>query len=111
MAKNPDGQALVTALAVLIGGRIDGAYVTPETGLVVLSVYVGRKALLGFGIGPNTTAVGWLPRVPKARAPAVHPLAAAMHAHLVNHRVRDIHIDEQDTLWIIAGSEGLPGRL
>jgi hypothetical protein len=99
------------ALESLVGGRIDGVYVNPETGLVVLSVYVGEKKLFGAGIGPAVAGMGFLPRAPRVRASAAHPLVAALRAHLVDHRVRSATVDDEGTFWIAAGGQGAVARL
>lgn len=103
-------ELLRSSLATLVGGRIDGAYANPESGLVVISVYVGEKKLFGVGIGPHATGVGWLPRLPNIRADASHPLVAAMRAHLCDHRVRATHV-EDGTIWISAGGKDAIARL
>lgn len=89
----------------LVGGRIEAAHATPETGLVAITVYAGGKRTLGVGIGPRVVGLGWLPRLPSARAPASHPLVAAMRSHLVDRRVRSVMVDEEGRVWISVGGE------
>ncbi len=95
----------------LAGGRIDGAWVHPDTGLVALSVYAGSRRVLGVAVGPRLEGVGWLTGPPRFRAEATHPLVAAMRAHLVDHRVREVRIDDEGMLWVIAGSTEIAARV
>ncbi|MDI1444361.1 NFACT RNA binding domain-containing protein [Polyangium sp. 6x1] len=81
-------------LAPLLHARLETAHLCPETGLLVLTFYIGRKLLLGAGLGPHVTGLGFLPRLPRARASSAHPLVAAMRAHLVDHRVRSILLQD-----------------
>jgi hypothetical protein len=106
-----DRTRLEQALAVLAGGRIDGAWVNAETGLVAMSVYVGERRVLGVGVGPRLAGIGWLPDVPRFRADASHPLAAALRAHLVDHRVREVRVDDEGVLWLIAGGAEVSARV
>ena len=52
--------ALREALAALDGGRLDAVTVTPETGLVMLSVWTaeGLRRLVA-GVGPRVAGVGF----------------------------------------------------
>ncbi|MEI8259071.1 MAG: NFACT RNA binding domain-containing protein [Deltaproteobacteria bacterium] len=102
---------LEASLNSLAGGRIDGAWVHPETGLVALSVYTGSRAVLGVAVGPRLEGVGWLAGPPRFRADATHPLAAALRAHLVDHRVREVRIDDEGVLWVIAGGSEVAARV
>jgi len=105
---------LAQALAELVGARIDGAHLSPGTGLVVLALHgeLGRR-LLGVGIGPRVSGVGVLPRSPRARGPASHPLVLAMRAHLVGHCV--VSLRAEDGLVVLETDDGArlelaPGR-
>jgi hypothetical protein len=111
MEGSPDLDALTQALSILRAGRIDGAYFTPESGLVTLAIYAGRKYFLGVGIGPHLAGIGWLPRAPGARAPATHPLNAAVRAHLVDGTVSDLWFDPDGTLWITGERKGDLSRI
>lgn len=94
-------------LLELVGARVDAAHACPDTGLVAIVAYAGEKRILGVGIGPDVVGVGWLPRLPRARAGASHPLVSAMRAHLVGHRVRGAGLDATGAVWIaVAGPEG-----
>lgn len=91
-------EVLRAALAYVVGARIDAALIVAETGLVTLSLYQGRKLLLGVGIGPIVSGVGVLPRLPQGRTATQHPLVAAMHAHLVGKHIRSVNLDDS-TVW------------
>ncbi|WP_437274994.1 NFACT RNA binding domain-containing protein [Sorangium sp. So ce375] len=96
------GGALAEALARCVGARIDAAHANPATGLVALAVYDGTRRLLGAGIGPRVSGAGILPRLPRLRAGASHPLVAAMRAHLVGRRVLAIEV-RGDGIVVVAG--------
>jgi hypothetical protein len=97
---NFSDDTLRSALAHIINGaRIDAAFLVAETGLVVLSLYNGRKILLGVGIGPVVNGIGLLPRLPQGTSGIDNPLVAAMRAHIVKSTVRSINIDHP-TIWI-----------
>ncbi|WP_437791263.1 NFACT RNA binding domain-containing protein [Sorangium sp. So ce693] len=96
------GGALAEALARCVGARIDAAHANPATGLVALAVYDGTRRVLGAGIGPRVAGAGILPRLPRLRAGASHPLVAAMRAHLVGRRVLAIEV-RSDGIVIVAG--------
>ncbi|TKD12290.1 NFACT RNA binding domain-containing protein [Polyangium fumosum] len=81
-------------LAPLLDARLEAAHLCPETGLLSLAFYIGRRLSLGAGLGPHVTGLGFLPRLPRARATSAHPLVAAMRAHLVDHRVRSIDLQD-----------------
>ena len=81
-------------LASLLDARLEAAHLCPETALLTLTFYLGRKLILGAGLGPHVTGLGFLPRLPRARASSAHPLVAAMRAHLVDHRVRSILLQD-----------------
>jgi NFACT N-terminal and middle domains/NFACT protein RNA binding domain len=105
-------------LATWAGARIDQAHACPETGLVAIGVYTGETRILGAGIGPLVQGLGLLPRFPSLRAPASHPLVAAMRAHLVGHRVRAIEVSDDGVIVtasgeasVHVGDEGLGARL
>ncbi|WP_438031841.1 NFACT RNA binding domain-containing protein [Sorangium sp. So ce204] len=98
------GGALAEALARCVGARIDAAHANPATGLVALAVYGGTRRVLGAGIGPRVSGVGILPRLPRLRAGASHPLVAAMRAHLVGRRVLAIEV-RGDGIVIVAGDD------
>ncbi|WP_437573905.1 NFACT RNA binding domain-containing protein [Sorangium sp. So ce887] len=96
------GGALAEAMASWVGARIDAAHANPATGLVALAVYAGARRVLGVGIGPRVAGTGVLPRLPRLRADASHPLLAAMRAHLVGRRVLAIEV-RGDGIAVIAG--------
>lgn len=99
-------------LSVIVGARVDAAHANPDTGLVAIAIYAGEKRALGAGIGPHVAGLGWLPRLPRVRASVNHPLVAAMRAHLVGHRVRDVLVDDDGIVWlVVAGPEGGLARL
>ena len=98
-------------LSALVGGRIDGAWFHRDTGLVAISVYMGERRIVGIGIGPRVGGIGWLSEPPRFRAESSQPLVAAMRAHLVDHRVRDVRIDEDGVLWIVAGGAEIAARI
>ncbi|XXY51798.1 NFACT RNA binding domain-containing protein [Sorangium sp. So ce269] len=101
------GGALAEALAGWEGARIDAAHANPATGLVALAVYAGARRVLGVGVGPRVAGAGVLPRLPRLRAGASHPLVAAMRAHLVGRRVLAIEV-RRDGIAVVAG-DPLPG--
>ncbi|XYH93759.1 NFACT RNA binding domain-containing protein [Sorangium sp. So ce1128] len=96
------GGALAEALASWVGARIDAAHANPATGLVALAVYAGARRVLGAGIGPRVAGAGVLPRLPRLRAGASHPLVAALRAHLVGRRVLAIEV-RRDGIAVVAG--------
>src|SRR5690606_9017576 len=96
------GRALAEALAGCVGARIDAAHASPATGLVALALYAGVRRVLGAGLGPRVAGVGVLPRLPRLRAGASHPLVAAMRAHLVGRRVLAVEV-RGDGIAVIAG--------
>lgn len=100
------------SLDALVGARIQGVSLVPETGLLVLTLFGdGVERRLGVGIGPRVVGVGLLPRSPAfGTSPSTHPLLAALRAHLVGHRIWSI-IDEDGELWIAAGGEKAIARL
>ncbi|WP_437964293.1 NFACT RNA binding domain-containing protein [Sorangium sp. So ce260] len=100
------GEALAEATASWVGARIDAAHANPATGLVALVVYAGARRVLGVGIGPRVAGAGVLPRLPRLRAGASHPLLAAMRAHLVGRRVLAIEV-RGDGIVVIAGDSPL----
>ncbi|WP_437827115.1 NFACT RNA binding domain-containing protein [Sorangium sp. So ce1153] len=102
------GGALAEALAGWVGARIDAAHANPATGLVALAVYAGARRVLGAGLGPRVAGAGVLPRLPRLRAGASHPLVAAMRAHLVGRRVLAIEV-RRDGIAVVAG-DPLPGE-
>ncbi|WP_235880284.1 NFACT RNA binding domain-containing protein [Polyangium aurulentum] len=103
---------LLSALAPLLGARIEAAHLCPETGLLALAAYAGQRIILGAGLGPHATGLGLLPRVPRSRAPSSHPLVAAMRAHLVDRRVASLFVSPDGALCLLAGSEdGATARL
>lgn len=103
---------LPEALAELVLGRIEAVHFCPESGLLCLSVYVGRKGkvYLGFGLGPRVVGVGLLPRLPKARAPSSFPLLAALRAHFVDRRLTrfERHADGRFVLAVDAPQDDAP---
>ncbi|MGK3960930.1 NFACT RNA binding domain-containing protein [Sorangium sp. So ce118] len=101
------GGALAEAIASWVGARIDAAHANPATGLVALAVYAGARRVLGVGVGPRVAGAGVLPRLPRLRAGASHPLVAAMRAHLVGRRVLAIEV-RRDGITVVAG-DPLPG--
>ena len=96
---------LLSALAPLLGARIEAAHLCPETGLLALAAYAGQRFILGAGLGPHAVGLGLLPRVPRARAPSSHPLVAAMRAHLVDRRVTSLSVSPDGALCLLAGSD------
>ncbi|WP_437605558.1 NFACT RNA binding domain-containing protein [Sorangium sp. So ce834] len=96
------GGALAEAVASWVGARIDAAHANPATGLVALAVYAGARRVLGAGIGPRVAGVGVLPRLPRLRAGASHPLLSALRAHLVGRRVLAIEV-RGDGVAVVAG--------
>ncbi|AGP38748.1 NFACT RNA binding domain-containing protein [Sorangium cellulosum] len=96
------GRVLADAVASWVGARIDAAHANPATGLVALAVYAGARRVLGAGIGPRVAGVGVLPRLPRLRAGASHPLLSAMRAHLVGRRVLAIEV-RGDGVVVVAG--------
>ncbi|WP_437807170.1 NFACT RNA binding domain-containing protein [Sorangium sp. So ce1078] len=100
------GEALAEATASWVGARIDAAHANPATGLVALAMYAGARRVLGVGIGPRVAGAGILPRLPRLRAGASHPLLAAMRAHLVGRRVLAIEV-RGDGIAVIAGDSPL----
>ncbi|MDB4931766.1 MAG: hypothetical protein JWM10_4250, partial [Myxococcaceae bacterium] len=99
-------------LALLEGGRVDGAFVTPETGLVGLTVWcVGGARRLVVGVGPRVVGVGWAQREPLHRAASTHPLVAALKAHAVGRVVRAAQRDDDDAVWIDLGTGHITARV
>lgn len=99
-------------LALLEGGRVDGAFVTPETGLVGVTVWCpGGARRLVVGVGPRVVGVGWAQREPAYRAAATHPLVAALRAHAVGRAVRGARRDDDDAVWIELGGERITARV
>lgn len=98
-------------LDALLGARIQGVALVPETGLLVLTVFGdGQERRLGIGLGPRVVGMGLLPRPPAFGAPSTHPLLSAIRAHLVGHRIRSL-VEEEGELWIAAGGEASIARL
>jgi hypothetical protein len=86
--------------------------VTPETGLVGLTVWcVGGARRLVVGVGPRVVGVGWARREPVHRAAATHPLVAALKAHAVGRVVRAAHRDDDDAVWVDLGAETITARV
>ncbi len=104
--------ALREALAALDGGRLDAVTVTPETGLVMLSVWTaeGLRRLVA-GVGPRVAGVGFSVREAAHRAPATHPLLAALRAHAVGRTVRSALTDDDDAVWITLGDDRVTARV
>ena len=100
-------------LDALVGGRVDALHLTPETGLLVLSVWTpGGVRRLVLGIGPRVVGVAWATRVPQYAASVKHPLLAAAKAHLAGRPVRSAVIDPDDGAAVIAvGDASLDARL
>lgn len=96
----------------LTHGRLDNAYVTPETGLVALTVWCpGGARRLGVGVGPRAVGIGWLPRSPSFHAGSKHPLIAALKAHALGRPVRSVALDDDGALWVTLGDEGAHARI
>lgn len=99
-------------LSLLVGGRVDGAFVTPETGLVGLTVWcAGGARRLVVGVGPRVVGTGWAQREPSHRASSTHPLMAALKAHAVGRVVRDAQSDEEGAVWVSLGAERVTARV
>ncbi len=101
------------ALDVLVHGRIDAVALTPETGLVVLTVWCpGGARHLGVGVGPRVVGVGWVAKKPSFTTGTKHPLVAAMRAHVLGHPVRSLTRDDDDgALWITVGETRVEARV
>ncbi len=104
--------SLVAELSLLTHGRLDAAHVTPETGLVSLTVWCpGGARHLGVGVGPRVVGVGWLPRTPLFHAGSKHPLIAALKAHALGRSVRSASVDDDGAVWIALGDPGAVTRV
>lgn len=100
-------------LDALVGGRVDALHLTPETGVLVLSVWTpdGMRRLV-LGVGPRVVGVAWGERVPSYAASVKHPLLAAARAHLAGRSVRSAAIDPDDGAVVIGvGDDTLTARL
>lgn len=99
-------------LDALTHGRLDAAYVTPETGLVTLTFWcAGGARRLGVGVGPRAVGMGWLPRAPSFHAGTKHPLIAALKTHALGRPVRSIALDDDGALWITLGDDDAHARV
>ncbi len=92
----------------LLDARIESAHFCPETGLIALGLFTGKKQVLYLGIGPSMDGIGIGVYVPKIRAPASHPLVAAMRAHLLDRRVEALTLLPSGFLRL--GVQGPEGR-
>lgn len=103
----------MNSLEDLAHGRIDAFHLTPETGLVVLSIWCpGGPQRLAVAVGPRLLGVGVAPGVPSVVADAKHPLVAAARAHLVGQRVRSVALDDDDgAVWVTVGAESVSARM
>lgn len=99
-----------TALEALIGARVDRVFVCESTGLIELSLYDRARRMLVVGVGPSLWGVGLGERVARVRDDASRPLTAALRAHVVDHRLRSVTI-EDGALWLTFGSEAAIARL
>lgn len=108
-------EALNAALAPLAesGARVEKAVFVPSTGLLALSLFgEGSRKWLGVGVGPESAGLGWIARAPEAgKAAPSHPLVTALRAHVLEHRVRSLLVDDEGTLWISVGGAGAIARL
>ncbi|MFO0561282.1 MAG: NFACT RNA binding domain-containing protein [Polyangiales bacterium] len=98
------------ALSTLIGARVDRVFVCESTGLIELSLYDRAKKMLVTGVGPSVWGVGLGERVARVRDDASRPLTAALRAHVVDHRLRSVAI-EDGALWLSFGSEAAISRV
>jgi predicted ribosome quality control (RQC) complex YloA/Tae2 family protein len=98
------------ALEALVGARVDRVFVCESTGLIELSLYDRGRRVLVAGVGPSVWGVGVGERVARIRDDASRPLVAALRAHVVDHRVRAVSI-EDGALWLSFGNEQVSSRL
>jgi len=98
------------ALSGLIGARVNRVFVCESTGLIELSLYDRAKKMLVAGVGPSVWGVGLGERVARVRDDASRPLTAALRAHVVDHRLRSVSI-EDGVLWLSFGSEAASARV
>ncbi len=94
------------ALSALVYGRLDAVHLTPETGLVALTVWCpGGVTRLGVGVGPRAVGLGWLPRNPLFHAGSKHPLVALLRARALGRGVRHVTLDDDGALWLSVGDD------
>ncbi|MDP3277492.1 MAG: NFACT RNA binding domain-containing protein [Deltaproteobacteria bacterium] len=94
----------------LVGVRIDKAYTVEETGLIVLSCYGSEgRSYLACAIGPTLEGVGLARSAPRVRDDSRGQIAASLRAHIVDHRVRSVHI-EDGVVWLTVGGDGAIAR-
>lgn len=105
-----DVERATRALESIVGARVDRVFVCESTGLVQLSLYDRGRAVLSVGVGPSVWGVGLGERVAKVRDDASRPLVAALRAHVVDHRVRSVSV-EDGALWLSLGGEGAISRV
>lgn len=105
-----DLERVARALESIVGARVDRVFVCESTGLVQLSLYDRGRAVLSAGVGPSVWGVGLGERVAKVRDDASRPLVAALRAHVVDHRVRSVSV-EDGVLWLSLGGEGAISRV
>ncbi len=99
------------ALSELVGARVDRAFVCEETGLVSLLVFDGVKRVLSIATGPVVGGVGLGTRVARSRDDSSKNLVTALRAHVVDHRVRAVTVDDDGALWLSFGGDGAVSRL
>jgi hypothetical protein len=100
-------------LDLLTDARVDAAHVTPETGLVCLSLWRPTgPARVVVGVGPRVVGLGLTARAPLHHAGARHPLVAALRAHVLGRFIRSATLDDDDgALWIDVGDAALTARV
>ncbi len=99
------------ALEAAVGARVDRVFVCESTGLIELSLYDQSRSALIVGVGPSVWGVGLGARIAKVRDDASRPLVAALRAHVVDHRVRSVSV-EDGVLWLsFGGGEAGHARL
>lgn len=100
-------------LGTLVGARLDALHLTPETGLVALTMGRSSEVLhLVAGVGPRVVGLGLAVRAPVFHVGKRHPLVVAARAHLLGRIVRTVGYDDDGALWLsLCGDDGLAARL
>lgn len=99
-------------LSALVGARLDAAHLTPETGLLVLTLWTPAGARrLALGLGPRVVGVAWTRVVPAHAASVRHPLLAAARSHLAGRFVRSAELLDDGTVRISLGDNGIDALL